>query len=172
MVQPHQCSLLERYFQAAAEVQVLGERLADQKYEYWDAVAGREYREDQDEVLSIPDHEFERGYQQERTSITQQLDDAIKEADRLYTECKFQGIDVEAKRMARRDDQDPSNDEAEYQQIFAAHLNCIPTEAFQDAEVVRGVTPESDQKTADISRFDADVSSWVENITEDTEIPA
>jgi hypothetical protein len=168
---PNQPALLQRYFQVAAEVQILGERLADHNYEYWDAVAGREYREDQDEVLSIPDEEFEKGYHEERTSITQRLDDAIKEADGLYAECENQGIDVEANRMARRDDQDASNNEAEYQQIFEASLDLIPVEAFKNAEVVRGATPESDQETGDISKANAAVSSWVENIPKDTEIP-
>jgi hypothetical protein len=168
---PNQPALLEKYFQVAAEVQILGERLADHNYEYWDAVAGREYREDQDEVLSIPDEEFEKGYHEERTSITQRLDETIKEADRLYAECETQGIDVEANRMARRDDQDASNNEAEYQQIFEASLDLIPVEAFKNAEVVRGATPESDQETGDVSKSNAVVSSWVDNIPEDTEIP-
>jgi hypothetical protein len=168
---PNQPALLEKYFQVAAEVQILGERLADHNYEYWDAVAGREYREDQDEILSIPDEEFEKGYHEERTSITQRLDNAIKEADRLYAECENQGIDVEANRMARRDDQDASNNEAEYQQIFEASLDLIPVEAFKNAEVVRGATPESDQETGDVSKANAAVSNWVENIPEDTEIP-
>jgi hypothetical protein len=142
----NQLALLGEYFQVAAEVQILGERLADHNYEYWDAVAGREYLEDQDEVLSIPNEVFEKGYHEERTSITQQLDNAIKEADRLYAECGKQGIDVEANRMARRDDQDASNNEAEYQQIFEASLDVIPEEAFKNAEVFRGANPGSDQK--------------------------
>jgi hypothetical protein len=89
----------------------------------------------------------------------------------LYAECETQGIDVEANRMARRDDQDASNNEAEYQQIFEASLDLIPVEAFKNAEVVRGATPESDQETGDVSKSNAVVSSWVDNIPEDTEIP-
>jgi hypothetical protein len=109
-------------------------------------VAGREYREDQDEVLSISDEEFERRYYEGRTSITQQLDNAIKDADRLYAECGKQGIDVEANRLARRDDQDASNNEAGYQKFFEASLDLNPVEAFQNVEVFRGATPGSDQK--------------------------
>jgi hypothetical protein len=162
-----QTSLLEKYLQAAAEVQILGERLAEHSYEYWDAVAGREYREDQDEVLSIPDEEFERANHEERTSITQRLDNAVKETGRLYAECGMQGIDVEANRMAKRDDLDA----AEYQQVFAASLDLIPVEAFMNAEVVRGATPESDQETCDLSKANAVVSSWVQSIPEVTETP-
>jgi hypothetical protein len=38
----------------------------------------REYREDQGEVLSIPDDKFEKASNEERTSITQQLDHVMK----------------------------------------------------------------------------------------------
>jgi hypothetical protein len=151
----NQAALLEEYFQVAAEVQILGKRLADHNYEYWDAVAGREYREDQDEVLSIPDEDFEKGYHEERTSITQRLGGAIKEADRSYAECENQGTDVEANRMARRHDQDGSNNEAKHQQISGASLDLIPVEAFKSAEIVRGTTPESDQETGDVSKTNA-----------------
>lgn len=55
---PLQLDLLEKYFLTAAEVQILGERLADHTYEYWVAVAGKEHKEDPDEVLSIQDEEL------------------------------------------------------------------------------------------------------------------
>jgi hypothetical protein len=163
----NQAALPEEYFQVAAEVQILGERLGDHNYEYWDAVARREYREDQDEVLSIPDEEFEKGYHEERTSITQRLDDAIKEADRLYAECRNRGIDVEANRMARRNDQDGSNDEARYQQTSGASLNLIPVEAFKSADVVRGATLESDQETSDVSNTNTAVNNCAENVPDE-----
>jgi hypothetical protein len=160
----NQAAPLKEYFQVAAEVQVLGKRLADHNYEYWDAVARREYREDQDEVLSIPDEEFETGYHEERKSITQLLDDAIKEADRLYAECKNRGIDVEANRMPRRHDQD---DEAKYQQMSGASLNLIPVEAFNSADVVRGTTPESDQENSDVSKTNTALNNCAANVPDE-----
>jgi hypothetical protein len=139
---PLHLTLLKQYFQIAAEVQNLGERLADHNYEYWDAVAMRELKEDQDEVLSIPDKEFEKLHHDERRTITQQLDDAIKEANR----------------MARRDDPGAS-DEAEYQHIFQDPLDLIPVEAFKNAEIVLGGTPESHSGSEDISKLKAAMSS-------------
>lgn len=166
---PLQAALLEKYFRIAANVQNLGERLADHNYEYWDAVAIREHKEDQDEVLSISEEEFEKGHHEERTTITQQLDDAIKEADRLYDDCMKQGIDVEANRMARRDDPNAGINDAEYQQIFQNSLDLIPVEAFKNAEIVRGGTPDSDSETGDLSKVKDAVTSWVDNISGDTD---
>lgn len=163
--------LLEKYFQAAADVQILGERLADHNYEYWDAVAEREYREDQDEVLSILEEDFEKKHHEEHETICQQLDHDMEEADRLCAECEAQGIDVKANRMASGDDYDASNNETDYQQIFRDSLKLIPIEVFQNAEIVRGGTPESDGGNDDVSNVVDVVSSWIKNIPEDIEKP-
>lgn len=71
--------------------------------------------------------------------------------------------------MARPDDQDANNHEAEYQKIFQDSLDLIPVKAFRNAEIVHGGVPESDSGTGDLlSKVKHAVSSWVETIPGDT----
>ncbi|KAK6434441.1 hypothetical protein LTR95_009380, partial [Oleoguttula sp. CCFEE 5521] len=88
--------LLVRYYDAAGDVKVMGERLADVDYEHVDAATARSLRRDQDLELEQSDVAFQDEYHRRRGSIEHRLDAAIERADLLKAQCLFEGLDLGA----------------------------------------------------------------------------
>lgn len=163
--------LLDRYLQRAADVGVFGERLAECNYEYWTAVSQREMRQDQDETLSVADEDFERYWQNEKESITRDLDESIREADELLEECRKEGLVLDAdgpNEDETNDSSDPHtlNDEqrVERSRSLEAIVTKMPQSLFEDVEVIHADPSDDDSILQNKPRIVARVGSWMEDV--------
>jgi len=84
--------LLERYFDRAGELQLLGERLADLDYAYQEAVAASEMLKDQGVLDELADADRQKGYLRQRSDLEATLDAAIAESDELKRLCVAKGL--------------------------------------------------------------------------------
>lgn len=143
-------AMMHLYHQKAADVRLLGEQLADHNYDYWNEVARRELRRDQEDKLSTTDSEFEAESKRQREQITQELSKMIGEAHRLRRDCitaSKNGADLhdedfpDLQGLTLLDlgvDLDPG-----YEQSLQGALSGIPPEAYENAEVIRGDIPDN-----------------------------
>ncbi|KAL1583638.1 hypothetical protein WHR41_07820 [Cladosporium halotolerans] len=173
--------LVRRFNQKSSDVSVLGERLAEHNFEYWNEVARRELRRDHEETLSLPDEDFETNAQLEKESISQELSRAIKEADGI----KAQWLSAtEALNGGKQMALDPAftanvdtaqstlsalvNEEggprAGYQDSLQAALSQIPHTVFEEAEVIRAEGSDAGSDDKPQERTHARVSNWMEQV--------
>jgi hypothetical protein len=170
---PDPLALREEYFKWAADVNMYGEQLADHNYEYWTSLADRERRQDQEEVLSLADEDFEADAQKRRDFITRALDEAIDNADRLKAECEELGIDLNPQRRNIWDLEDEAlSDEdikarAEYRKAFDAALTIVPPEAFENAELVLATPSDHGSEQLDFLAPSERTGSWVETLSQE-----
>lgn len=166
-----QNALQGAYFRKAGDLNNLGEQLAEHNYDYWIAIAERDRRQDQDEVLTVPDEEFEADALKRREAITNALNKAIQEADELKMQCETANIDLDPHRRNIWDVEETALSEtelkhqAEYRQTFEAVLATVPPEAFQNAEVLRADASDDASEHADSPRsIERRIGSWVEDL--------
>lgn len=87
--------VVSAYFDAAEDVQSIGEELAELDQEDHDARVAHNLREDQEGISSQNDWNHEE-YASRRTQIEKRLDAAIAEMDARRRECEMMGIDLYA----------------------------------------------------------------------------
>ena len=163
--------MLDRYLQRAADVGVFGERLADCNYEYWTAVSQREMRQDQDETLSVADEDFERYWQNEKESITRDLDESIREADELLEACRKEGLVLDADEHNQEDTTDFSDplvpdDEQPIERSRSLEdiVTSMPQSLFEDAEVIHADPSDDESILQNKPKIVARVGSWMEDV--------
>ena len=159
--------LVKRYQNKVAEVRSLGERLADQNYEYWNEVARRELRQDHDEKLSVTNEDFEEMYNRDREVVSQELARVIQEARLIKAES--QSANTDASRRSRDfPDLESAARIAEsrqgYEESLQAALARVPPEAFMDAELIRGDTSEHGSAEPEPARNSELVTSWMDDV--------
>lgn len=157
-------SLIQHYHQKVAELRLLGEELADQNYDYWNEVARRELRRDQEDELSVSDSDFEANSKRQKEQITQELSKVIDEANRIREECI-----LASKHGASLSEEDFPNlqsitlldlgidSQPGYEQSLQGALSGIPAEAYENAEVIRGDVPDNDSDL----EVDADATGMI-----------
>jgi hypothetical protein len=159
--------LVKRSQNKVAEVRSLGERLADQNYEYWNEVARRELRQDHDEKLSVTNEDFEEMYNRDREVVSQELARVIQEARLIKAES--QSANTDASRRSRDfPDLESAARIAEsrqgYEESLQAALARVPPEAFMDAELIRGDTSEHGSAEPEPARNSELVTSWMDDV--------
>ena len=139
---------LTKLYDKEAQANIFGERLADLKYDYNEALDTREYRRDHDETLSTTDDQFEATFEDQRAKVFQDLEETTKEVQELRAACEAAGLDVEAHRSNVIDHDDTALADAqfarqdEYQLPFQEFTSLMPQAAFENAETIEN--PPSD----------------------------
>lgn len=157
--------LLERYHARVAAVNSLEERLADHNYEYWNEVARRELLRDHDEALSVGDDEFEENSEREKKDIVQELSKAMEEASQLKNDCAKAGAsmqNLEPSGLAFAHSSNLAN--VGYENSLQAALAKVPTEAFEDAEHIRGDFSENGNAHSEAGSASQLVTRWMESM--------
>ncbi|OQN96404.1 hypothetical protein B0A48_17656 [Cryoendolithus antarcticus] len=88
--------LLAQYYDRAGDVSIMAERMGDLQEQHYHEIATRGLREDQAEVLSIADADFDDNYEREHRILQTELDIAAGEADELRARCEAAGLDISA----------------------------------------------------------------------------
>lgn len=167
-------SLLERYQQKIADVDVLGEKLAEQSYNYWEAFARRQLRQDRNEDLSWSDDDFQESSRRQKEAIEQELKRAMEEVEKLKATCSSAGIDFipHVRNVWNLDDEALTNAEfehrEEYQHNFEAALSDLPPWALEDTELIRdnAVSDTRSDSPGGPAANDV-VEHWMENVSLD-----
>lgn len=84
--------LLERYYDGAGELQLLGEQLAELDFAYQEAVAESELLQDQGMMPELSDAIRQKEYLRQRGELEVALDAAILESDELKRLCVVEGL--------------------------------------------------------------------------------
>lgn len=84
--------LLEKYYDRAGELRLLGERLAELDYAYQEAVAESQLLGDQGMTVELANADREKEYLQQRIQLEVALDATILESDELKRLCVAQGL--------------------------------------------------------------------------------
>lgn len=165
--------LLARYHDKAAEVESWGELLADQNYDYWNEVARRELKQDQEMELSMSESEFEHQARREKENITQELNQALQEAKGLREQyiaasdgsaTQIQDLPKLVHAALEASEGDSSGG---YKGSFQAALANIPAEIFENAEVVHADLPTDDNDSNPPAPASARIDSWVDSTMDD-----
>ncbi|OQN98509.1 hypothetical protein B0A48_15770 [Cryoendolithus antarcticus] len=88
--------VLAEYYDRAGDVSIMAERLWDLQEQHYHELASRGLREDQAEVLSVADVDFEATYEREHRILKAELDIAAGEVDALRVRCEQAGLDLTA----------------------------------------------------------------------------
>lgn len=89
-------SLLDRYYDAAGDVKIFGERLVDFDYAYTEQATLRLHLQDQGHEMDITDEDFGRDYLEQRAKLEHELNRAIEKADNLKASCQLVGLDPDS----------------------------------------------------------------------------
>jgi hypothetical protein len=133
--------LEEKYLKCTAKVKAYGEQLADIDYEYWDSIAARDLLQEQGEVLSVSDEDFEADYQQNREAVSRALDKASAKADRLNAKRDAAKFGLNATRRTPSDLENATCSETESDQhtagtcsTSASHVGSVVAENSERLE--------------------------------------
>lgn len=88
-------TLLDQYYDEAANVREYGESLVDTDYRFQEEVGARALQREQDMEPQMSDEAFYDEYQHSRRIISDKLDCAIERADELKRECERHDITID-----------------------------------------------------------------------------
>ncbi|KAM0718568.1 hypothetical protein Q7P37_005638 [Cladosporium fusiforme] len=165
-------SLMQLYHQKVADVKSLGEQLAEQNDEYWNEVARRELRQDQEDQLSVTESEFEAGWKRREEELTQELSQAIDEVTRVRAECiiasdksvDFGPEDFPDLRSFISPDMGLESKPG-FEQSLQGALSRIPPEAFENAEVIHADDSDNISDTEGDTGITDMVSQWRDSVS-------
>lgn len=98
----HLPPLVEEYFDKRGDEGVWKDRLGELMDAWADGVNERAFIADRGDPLEVSDEDFHSSYEGRKTYIERELEDAVREAERLKERCRDAGYDVEQYRTARR----------------------------------------------------------------------
>lgn len=102
-------SLLDRYYDAAGDVKIFGERLVEFDYAYTEQATLRLHLQDQGHEMDTSDEAFGRDYLDQRAKLEHELNRAIEKADALKTSCQLVGLDPDSQAKAADDSDEESS---------------------------------------------------------------
>jgi hypothetical protein len=160
--------LARRYHSKVIEARALGERLADQNYEYWNEVARRELRRDHDETLSVTDEAFEEMHSRDKEVVSQELARVIEAAKRI----RFESLSTSANRgewelldLESAVSGNLGRPHQGYEESLQAALGRVPPEAFLNAERIRDDTSEHASEDLESGRNSELVTTWMDDVS-------